>query len=63
MLQKPNGDVIIPVSKPSLLDVQGLKTMYNKPIKNKLKLLNSKSSQFFNKFKSVRGEDPDTGCN
>ncbi|KAK8042257.1 hypothetical protein PG993_006780 [Apiospora rasikravindrae] len=62
LLTKPGGEVIKPVTKPSALDVEGLRKMYNAPKKSIGKLLSSKSSQFFNKFKSVKGKDPDAGC-
>lgn len=62
MLQKPDGETIKPVSKPSLLDVEGLKKMYNKPKPSLGKLLSSKTSQYFSKFKKVRAQDSDAGC-
>ncbi|KAI1373923.1 hypothetical protein F4677DRAFT_184063 [Hypoxylon crocopeplum] len=63
LLTKPNGDVIKPVTRPSSLDVEGLRKMYKgSPKKSIGKLLNRKGSQFFNKFKSVLGKDQDAGC-
>ncbi|KAI8959038.1 hypothetical protein F5Y11DRAFT_16891 [Daldinia sp. FL1419] len=63
LLTKPNGDVIKPVTRPSSLDIEGLRKMYKgSPKKSVGKLLNRKGSELFNTFKNVLKKDPDAGC-
>ncbi|KAI2778252.1 hypothetical protein F4815DRAFT_251511 [Daldinia loculata] len=62
LLTKPNGDVIKAVTKPSSLDVEGLRKMYGSPKKTVGQLLNKKGSAYLNTFKNVLKKDPDAGC-